>query len=254
VSDAGYAIECSGLSKDFGGRKALGALNLQAPPGTVMALVGSNGAGKTTLMKILATLLVPSRGAARVLGCDVAVDPFWVKSRIGFVSSEERSFSWRLSCRQNLDFFGALHGLAKEVRTRRMEALFQAVGLEGIADLPVQECSSGMKQVLGLLRGLLHDPPVLLLDEPTRSLAPDVALRVRRMIRREVESHGKTVLIASHNLSEVESMADRIAILHRGEILAAGTLAALAEQAGQARQGNLEALFQHFVHERADPS
>jgi ABC-type multidrug transport system ATPase subunit len=241
------AIECIDLNKNFGKRTALQSISLRVGQGMVTAVVGSNGSGKTTLLRILATLLLPSGGTARVLGRDVQREPLLIKRRIGYVSSEERSFYWRLTSRQNLHFFAGLHGISELERGRRIDALLKAVGLEEIADVAVRECSSGMKQVLGLIRGMLHDPPVLLLDEPTRSLAPDIAKRVQHMIRQAAEADRKTVLIASHNLIEVEHIADEIIILHRGVIQASGTLAQLCLSAGISQGGSLDQVFQHYI-------
>jgi ABC-type multidrug transport system ATPase subunit len=241
------AIECIDLNKNFGRRTTLQSISLRVGQGMVMAVVGSNGSGKTTLLRILATLLLPSGGTARILGLDVQRDPLQIQRRIGYVSSEERSFYWRLTSRQNLHFFASLHGISQAERDRRIDALLKAVGIEEIADIPVRECSSGMKQLLGLIRGMLHDPPVLLLDEPTRSLAPDIARRVQHMIRQAAEADRKTVLIASHNLIEVEHIADEIIILHRGVIKASGTLAQLCLSAGVTHGGGLEQIFQHFI-------
>lgn len=244
-------VECIDICKRFGTRYALRNINAQVGRGTVTAIVGSNGAGKTTLLKILATLLKPSAGVARILGVDVLKNPHQIKNILGYVSSEERSFYWRLTGRQNLNFFARLYGLDRSVSNRRIDALLEALGFEGLAEVPVRECSSGMKQVLGIVRGMLHDPPVLLLDEPTRSLAPDTAIRARQLIRQEAEKGRRTVLIASHNLGEVESIADEIFILHGGVIQASGSLRSLCLSAAVEQESNLERVFQYYI-EKSD--
>jgi ABC-type multidrug transport system ATPase subunit len=233
-------LECAGLTRSFGARQPLAGVDLQARPGTVTALLGSNGAGKTTLMKILATLLCPTSGRASLCGHDVAADPAKVRRCMGFVPSEERSFHWRLSVRQNLAFFGSLYGLSPRVIAERTEGLLDTLHLLDRADTRFGELSTGMKQCLGIIRGLLHAPQVLLLDEPTRSLSPDMARRVTLLLRDLAEGQGRTILFATHNLLEAEAVAHAVAILHRGRIQAAGAPGELCAERGLP---NLEALF-----------
>jgi ABC-2 type transport system ATP-binding protein len=212
------AIECRHLSKAFGRQSVLESINLQVEPATLFALIGPMGAGKTTLLKILATLITPSEGTALINGVDVRKNPFEVRKMIGLITSEERSLYWRLTGRQNLRFFASLHGLkAKEMR-ERIEDLMREVGLSEKADTRVRMYSSGMRQALGIARGMLHDPPVLLVDEPTRSLSLDITRKVQELLLRRVRKEGKTVLMSSHNLTEIERLADRAAILNHGKI------------------------------------
>ncbi len=242
------AIECSNITKTFGSRTALRNFNLKVDPGKIVALVGPNGAGKTTLLKTLATLVVPTGGNAFVCGRDVIKSPLEVKKRIGFVPSEERSFFWRLTGFQNLRFFAALHGLKGEERKKRINYALEAVGLEDKRHGRFREYSSGMKQALGIARGILHNPPVLLMDEPTRSLSPDVAGKTRQVLLNKAKKEGTTILISSHDLMEVEELADEIAILHRGALRVLGSLAQLKEKSGLAHSSDLKALFEHFTH------
>ena len=242
-------LECRELTRTFGGRRPLEGVSFQAWPGKVTALLGSNGAGKTTLMKILATLLLPTSGTALVCGRDVVADPQGTRARMGFVPSEERSFHWRLTVRQNLDFFASLYGLSPKEAAARCDGHLDALQLLDRAGTRFGELSTGMKQCLGIIRGLLHEPQVLLLDEPTRSLSPDLARRVTLLLRAEAEHKGRTILFATHNLLEAEAVADAVAVLHRGRIRAFGTPAALGAELGLGGAPTLEAIFHQVTGE-----
>jgi ABC-2 type transport system ATP-binding protein len=240
-------IECLNLEKSFGKKMVLHDINLKMEEGTILALVGSNGAGKTTLLKILATLVVPSEGNAFINGRDITACPMEVKKMIGFVSSEERSFFWRLTGRQNLEFFSSLYNIGEKERKIRIDSLLEALNCEKDGNIRFREYSSGMKQILCIVRGMLHDPPILLMDEPTRSLSPDIAKNVRALIRKKAKVKGKTILIASHNMQEVERLADRIAIIDNGTIRAMGNMEKLKTDAGIPPTAELEAVFEHFT-------
>lgn len=240
-------IECAGIARSYGSRQALTDLHLQIPDGSLTVLLGSNGAGKTTLLKILATLLLPSQGRASILGEDVAAHPGRVRRLLGYVPAEERSFYGRLTVLQNLEFFAALHGLSRRHCWVKSERPLAELGLEAQRGIRFAELSSGMKQSLALVRSLLHDPPVLLLDEPTRSLSPDLALRAQELLRRLARQEGRTLLLATHNLGEAEALADQVAILHRGRIVANGEPASLAAHLGLPELGRMEALFRHYT-------
>ena len=241
------AIQCMGLGKAFGGNLVLQDIHLSAERGNILALVGPNGAGKTTLIKILASLITPTGGKALVCGHDVIRNPIEAKRKIGFVPSEERSFYWRLSGIQNLRFFAVLHHIRGKERDSRVMAALEAVGLHDKGTVRFREYSSGMKQALGIARGILHDPPVLLLDEPTRSLSPDIAKKIRELIHQKAKNEGRTVLISSHNLKEVEELADHIAIIHQGAIQALGSISELKARAELSQSTGLDALFNHFT-------
>jgi len=249
LSGSDLIVACNHLSKSFGQRMVLHDITLEVRGGNVLALVGRNGAGKTTLLKILATLITPTDGTVLVGEQEIGRNQLSVKRMIGLVSSEERSFYWRLTGTQNLQFFAALHGINGRDGRKRIDMLLEAVGLEGKGGLRFREYSTGMKQALGIARSMLHDPPVLLLDEPTRSLSPDVARKVCRLFHDLAKQEGRAILIASHNLSELEGLADRVAIIHQGMIRALGDIPALHQQAGLSAQGNLEELFDHFTCE-----
>ena len=250
MGDHQFAVHCTGLGKTFRSETILRDIHLAVPKGSILGLVGPNGAGKTTLLKILATLVTPSSGDAFVCGRHVVTEADAVRRAIGYVSSEERSFFWRLRGRDNLLFFAALHGITGRQARRRIDQALAEVGLTGMGSRRFHEYSTGMKQALGIARGMLHDPPVLLLDEPTRSLSPNVARKVRGLLRRQAETEGKAILISSHNLKEVEDLADQIAILHQGVLRAMGALAELKAEAGTASSADLDTLFEHFTRNR----
>ena len=201
-------------------------VSLSVAEGEIFGLLGPNGAGKTTLLKILAGLVLPTSGRALVRQVDVAVDDTTVKRSIGFVTADERSFYWRLTGRENLRFFARLYDLPPDRADDRCDELIAAVDLGSEADRQFMSYSSGMKQRLAIARGLLQDPPILCLDEPTRSLDPIAAKHVRQLVSGRLNRRqGKTILLATHNLQEAEEMCDRLAILDRGRVLRQGTLA-----------------------------
>jgi len=209
-----------------GGRvTALDRVSLEVRQGEVFGLLGPNGAGKTTLLKVLACLVVPDEGRARVNGSDIDGDEIGVKRSIGYVTSDERSFYWRLTGAQNLTFFARLFHVAAGEIPSRVSRLLERVGLSDKAHEPFSAYSSGMKQRLSIARALLHDPPVLFLDEPTRSLDPMTARHIRRFIRDElVGADGKTILLATHNLQEAADLCHRMAILSRARLHRVGRL------------------------------
>ena len=249
MCNADWGIECLGLSRNFGCREALLAVDLKVRKGSLVALVGSNGAGKTTLIKILTTLLTPSSGTAKVLGKDVSTADMDCRRKIGYAPAEERSFHGRLTVFQNLEFFASLHGLHRDEFHVRASSLLEIFGLEQHAKRRFAELSSGMKQSLAMVRSLLHDPPVLLLDEPTRSLSPDLAHRTWDLLRRLAHDQGKTILLATHNLGEVEYVADEMAILHQGRLVIQGSADNLCRTHGVEGMPKAEALFRHFIRE-----
>lgn len=214
----------------------LSGVSLQVRAGEFFGLLGPNGAGKTTLFKMLATLVLPDGGTGRVAGHDIVLEPSAVRRVLTPVIADERSLHWRLSARENLLLFAALHRVpAREVRAR-VASLLETVGLEATAEQMVGKFSSGMKQRLLIARALLARPRVLLLDEPTRSLDPVSAREFRSFLRREVaEAQGCTVLLATHNAEEALDLCDRVAILHRGRLLAVGPPADLATELERGR-------------------
>ena len=215
--------------------EALRGVTLSVPRGQVHGLLGANGAGKTTLLKILATLVMPTSGTASIAGEDVVASPARARERLGFVVAEERSFYWRLSGRDNLLFFAALQDLAGEERARRVDEVLDVVGLQEQARQPYREYSSGMRQRLSIARGLLSQPEILLMDEPTRALDPPSAHWIRRFVReRLANERGTTVLVATHDLLEAETTCDALSLVEGGLIVATGTPAELKRPLGGA--------------------
>ncbi len=251
------AIEGAGLEKTFVKKRtvpelirhpfrkaerirALRGVDLAVERGTIFGLLGPNGAGKTTLLKILSCLVLPDRGRATILGTDV-LDENRVKPTIGLVNSDERSFYWRLSGRENLRFFSRLYDVPRSRSESRIEELLRRVDLVEASDRRFADYSSGMKQRLAIARALLHDPPVLLMDEPTRSLDPASSLSLRAFVSDELRGRdGKTILLATHNLREAEVLCDRIAILVRGKIRQVGTPAEVRRWGVSERRFRLE--------------
>ncbi|HOV82789.1 MAG TPA: ABC transporter ATP-binding protein [Methanothrix sp.] len=199
----------------------LDGVNLKVREGEVLGLLGPNGAGKSTLIKILCTLILPTEGNAYVGGFDVVKEGQKARTCIGFITTDERSFYWRLSGRENLQFFAALHNLPRSIARARVEELLDVVRLKNRADEPFLNYSAGMKQRMAIARGLLNDPDVLFMDEPTRSLDPGAAMSLRDFIKEHiVEQRGKTVFISTHQLDETERLCDSVAILDKGQIKA----------------------------------
>lgn len=211
--------------RDPGRVRALESVDLAVQHGEIFGLLGPNGAGKTTLLKILSSLVTPTEGAAFVNGHDVVGRQQAVRSSIGLVTSDERSFYWRLSGRENLHFFAALANVPRHRIRSRCQELLEKVEMVDKAEQPFMEYSTGTKQRLASARALLHDPPIIYMDEPTRSLDPTAAKHLRRFIREILNGkEGKTILLATHNLAEAESMCGRLAILHRSRVRRMGTV------------------------------
>ncbi len=216
--------------------RALSEVSCEVRPGEFFGLLGENGAGKTTLFKILATLVIPESGSATVNGFDVLRSPDRVREVLAPVIADERSLNWRLSARENMRLFASLHGLRGQDAARRIDELLGLVNLVEAADRQVSGFSSGMKQRLLVARTLLARPSVLLLDEPTRSLDPISARAFRRFLREDVAlAQGCTVLLATHNAEEAFELCDRVGVLHRGHLVAAGQTSELARQVGEDR-------------------
>jgi ABC-2 type transport system ATP-binding protein len=190
--------------------------------GELFGLLGPNGAGKTTTIKMLITLLIPTSGSARVLGYDVVRDAREVRKRIGYVFGGERGLYERLSGLDNLRYFAELYAVPPREQRRRIAELLELVGLTGRERERVEGYSRGMRQRLHIARGLLHDPPVVFLDEPTIGVDPVGARELRKTIAALTEA-GKTVLLTTHYMFEADDLCDRIAVINRGEIVAEGT-------------------------------
>jgi ABC-2 type transport system ATP-binding protein len=218
-------IECHDLSKQFDTFTAVDGVTLAVQPGEVFALLGQNGAGKTTTIRMLTSVLAPTRGWAKVNGYDTVASPTQVRSSVG-VLTEQHGLYPRMTALEYLDFFGEVYGLDADQRKKRSDDLLAYFGLTEAAPRRSGEYSKGMKQKLALARALMHEPPALLLDEPTSAMDPESAQLVRHEIDR-LRSADRAIIMCSHNLNEVELLADRIAIIYRGRLLISGTLGEL---------------------------
>jgi len=206
---------------------ALDGVDLVVPAGEVHGLLGPNGAGKTTLCKILSTVLLPTSGHASVGGHDVVRETADVRRIIGIVFGGERGLYTRLTARQNLEFWAAMYGLRGRTLRRRVDAMLSQIGLAERADDRVEGFSRGMKQRLHLARGLIGDPQVVLLDEPTTGMDP-VAAREFRTLVGELRDDGRTVLLTTHDMAEAEAVCDRVTLIDNGRLLATERPAALS--------------------------
>jgi ABC-2 type transport system ATP-binding protein len=202
--------------------EAVRGVSFEIAEGELFGLLGPNGAGKTTTIKMLITLLIPTSGVARVLGHDVVSDARWVRKHIGYVFGGDRGLYERLSALDNLRYFAELYGVDPNEQKRRIAELLDLVGLTGREKERVEGFSRGMRQRLHIARGLLHDPPVVFLDEPTIGVDPVGARELRATIAGLVET-GKTVLLTTHYMFEADALCDRIAVIAKGEIVGEGT-------------------------------
>ncbi len=235
-----YAVEATGLVKDFEkGRRtvwqrlrrepdrretfrAVDGVDLSVVEGEVFGILGPNGAGKTTTMRMLATLLEPTAGTATVLGHDLATEPRAIRRRLGAVLSGERSLYWKLTARENLEYFAALYHVPPAEVAGRITRILDAVHLSDRADDYVEKFSTGMRQRLVLARALLPEPALLLLDEPTVGLDPQAARDLRERVL-QLRDEGRTVLITTHYMEEADQLCDRIAIVDHGRVVALDT-------------------------------
>jgi len=218
-------IELIGLTKKFDDFTAVDGMTLSVAPGEILALLGPNGAGKTTTVRMLAAILRPTAGQAFVAGYSVTERPQEVRRRIGLLT-EHPGLYLRMRGGKYLDFFGRLMGMSADERTRRAEDLLARFGMSQAAGQRMGTYSKGMRQKMALVRAMLHDPAVLLLDEPTSAMDPHSAKMVRDAVL-GLRHHQRAIVICTHNLAEAEALADRIAIIRRGRIIASGTSAEL---------------------------
>lgn len=207
------------MSKHKRSKKVLIDVNLKIKKGEVCGLVGANASGKTTLIKILATVLLPTTGRVFINGYDLRMQPLRVRNIIGFVSGQERYFDWRITGRQNLVFFAALHEIFGEKAQKRIDMLAELLDIRYFIDRPFHEYSSGVRQRLSIACGLMHTPEVILLDEPTRSLDQEIAPQIHDFIKKEIiKKQQKTVFFTSPNQVEAQKITDYILFLKQGLI------------------------------------
>jgi sodium transport system ATP-binding protein len=240
-------VEVSGLAKDFAdeGRgivQAVKGIDFHCGPGEVFGLLGANGAGKTTTLRMLATLLKPSAGTARVMGFDVREHALEVRRNLGFHSASTALYP-RLTTRETLEFFARINKVPKKEVKSRVDGLIERFELQSYAHTRVERLSTGMRQKVSIARTVAHEPPVLIFDEPTIGLDVLNILQFHQCIV-DLRASGKAILLSTHIMSEAEKLCDRIAIIHGGRILACNTMQNLREQHGME---HLEEIFVHLV-------
>ena len=260
-----YVIEATNLSKKFYPCQdflklfyhlniplrsilALNGINLTVKEGELFILIGSNGAGKTTLIKILSGLILPTAGVVTVNGYDIIRNEIDVKRCIGLATGEEHSFYWRLTGRQNLEFFAAMHDLKRKEIKKRVDYLLELLDISD-PNRRFQEYSVGLKQRFSIARSLLNDPKIIIMDEPTKSLDPLSAESLRSFIKKElVENRKKTVIFCTHNLPEAVALGGRIAIMDSGKIKACDYLEGLRNGACLGQDSRIEEVFRYYVN------
>jgi sodium transport system ATP-binding protein len=240
-------IEARGLSKRFQDKKrgeirAVENVSFGCQPGKIYGLLGANGAGKTTTLRMLATILEPTDGTAIVAGYDVIEHPDKVRANVGFLSTATALYP-RLTAQELVEYFGRLNGLDEATLKKRVDTIFDRLEMNDFRDRRCDKLSTGMKQKTSIARTLVHDPPVMIFDEPTIGLDVMTARTIVTFIR-ECRDHGKTVIFSTHVMSEVEKLCDSIGIIQDGKLLAEGTLAELRGKYGQT---DLEEIFVKVV-------
>lgn len=231
-------IVIKGLVKLFKKRhdvvRAVDGVTFEIGPGELFGLLGPNGAGKTTLIKCISTLLIPDQGTVFVSGCDVLKQPLDVRRHIGVMTGGERALYWKLTPEENLSYFAALYGVSRAQTRERIDYLLQLMELTEKRHDRVEKLSSGMKQKLSIARTLIHDPPILLIDEPTLGLDPSFSRFIRDFIKNELhQKMGKTILLTTHYMDEADMLCDRVAFMYDGKIKAIDTPARLKESMPQ---------------------
>jgi sodium transport system ATP-binding protein len=240
-------IEAHNLTKVFRDKKrgqirAVDGVSFRCQPGQIYGLLGANGAGKTTTLRMLATILQPTDGSARVAGFDITEQPEQVRTKIGFLSTATALYG-RLTARELVEYFGRLNGLNGGALRRRTDELFALLGISDFADRRCDKLSTGMKQKVSIARTLVHDPPVMIFDEPTVGLDVMAARTIVGFIR-DCRNRGKTVIFSTHVMSEAEKLCDTIGIIHNGKLLAEGSLSELRARCGL---DDLEEIFVRMV-------
>jgi sodium transport system ATP-binding protein len=223
-------IEARGLCKQFHDKKrgvirAVDKVSFRCQPGQIYGLLGANGAGKTTTLRLLATILEPTEGTAIVAGYDIVEHPQEVRAQVGFLSTATGLYL-RLTAQEMVEYFGRLYGMSEKALTLRVDELFTRLGMNEFRDRRCDKLSTGMKQKVSIARTIVHDPPVMIFDEPTLGLDVMTARAIVGFIR-ECRQNGKTVIFSTHVMSEVQKLCDTIGIIDGGRLLAEGTLSEL---------------------------
>lgn len=242
-------IRVQGLSKEFddfnGVFKAVDDVSFEVRPGEIYGLLGPNGAGKTTCLRILSTVLKPTRGLAEVAGVNVMHDAEAVRRNIGFMSCNTGIYD-RMTAREMVEYFGRLYGIPEEKLQIRIEEIFDILQMHEIRDRLGSKMSTGMKQKVSIARTIVHDPPVIIFDEPTSGLDVLVARNVLQTVA-VLKEQGKCIIFSTHIMREVEKLCDRIAVIHKGRIVDEGTLPELADRHNQP---DVEELFFDLIEQR----
>ncbi|WP_305883368.1 ABC transporter ATP-binding protein [Brevibacillus ruminantium] len=236
-------IEVDRVSKRFGELRAVEDVAFSVEKGEVYGLLGENGAGKTTTMRMMATILQPTSGDIRIRGFSVRREPVEVRRCIGILFGGDVGLYSRLTARENIAYFGKLYGLDDRMLAQRMESLSSMLDMKEFMDRRVGGFSRGMRQKVAIARTLVHDPDVILLDEPTTGLDVTAANMFRRMVAR-LQEEGKTILFSSHNMGEIERLCNRIAIMHKGRLAYAGTIEGLRNKV---KMNDLDDIFMAMV-------
>jgi ABC-2 type transport system ATP-binding protein len=231
-------IALRGIHRFFGATRAVNNISFDVPRGQVFGYIGPNGAGKTTSMRILATLDLPTYGDAFIDGFSVLNDPDRVRRRLGFMPDYFGTYS-NVNVREYLDFFARAYGLVGKERLRAMRYVMSFTQLDTLADKPISGLSKGMKQRLCLGRAMIHDPAVMVLDEPAAGLDPRARIQLREMIR-QLAADGKSILISSHILTELAEMCDMVGIIEQGKLLAVGSVAEIERQQEHQRAAEVQ--------------
>lgn len=242
-------IRVQGLTKEFndpnGVFRALDNVSFEVRPGEIFGLLGPNGAGKTTCLRILSTVLKPTRGLAEVAGINVMHDAEGVRRNIGFMSCNTGIYD-RMTAREMVEYFGRLYGIPEDRLQDRIEDIFDTLQMNDIRDRLGSKMSTGMRQKVSIARTIVHDPPVIIFDEPSSGLDVLVARNVLQTVE-ALKDQGKCIIFSTHIMREVEKLCDRIAVIHRGRILDHGTLPELAERH---EQEDVEELFFDLIAQR----
>ena len=219
----GPAVKVDRLEKTLGTKKVLRGVSMEARPGEIFGLLGPNGAGKTTTLRIICTLLAPDRGSVNVLGFDTHTAPEEVRRRVGVVTAEIGVYP-RLTARENIAYFAELSGVMDGALANAVDGVILRLGMESFANQRAESLSSGQKQKVAIARAIVHDPPVLMFDEPTSNLDVLASREVRDFMT-ESRGRGKCVIFSTHVLHDAERMCDRVTIIHEGQVVASGSMA-----------------------------